>query len=123
MNRTLLLASILLAGCAASRFDSTDQSNQSAVPPAPHSDELPTSLTIVPVVDMQSLDDEARCRVEKPTGSRIAVRRCYTLTAEQEALQGTAARREVEDMRQRQMYQDQARRTIEAAQRQRAVSP
>jgi hypothetical protein len=122
MNRTLIFACVLLAGCASSRFDSTSLSSQSK-DPAAASAALPTSLTSVPVVEMQSLDDEERCRVERPTGSRIAVRRCYTLTAEQEQLQGIAARRELEDMRQRQIYQDQARRSIEAAQRQRAVGP
>jgi hypothetical protein len=60
--------------------------------------------------------------MERPTGSRIAVKRCYTLTAEQEALQATAARRELEDMRQRQMYQEQSRRAMEAAMRQRPPS-
>jgi hypothetical protein len=123
MNRTLIFACIVLAGCASSRFDAPSQPNQSADPAAPPAEALPTSVTIVPVVDMESLDDEERCRMERPTGSRIAVRRCYALTAEQEELQGIAARREVEDMRQRQIYQDQARRTIEAAQRQRALGP
>jgi hypothetical protein len=121
MNRTLVFACILLGGCASSRFDSNSESSQSA-PPEPTA-ASPMSPTIVPVVDMQSLDDEERCRVERPTGSRIAVRRCYTLTPEQEELQGAAARREIEDMRQRQIYQDQARRTIEAAQHQRALGP
>jgi hypothetical protein len=120
MNRTLIFACVLLGGCASSRFDPTSQTAEQAAPPA---DASPTSHTIVPVVDMQSLDDEERCRVERPTGSRIAVRRCYTLTPEQAELQGAAARRELEDMRQRQIYQDQSRRTIEAAQRQRALGP
>jgi hypothetical protein len=121
MNRTLVFAGILLAGCASSSFDSSIQSSHSA--PAESADTLPASLTIVPVVDMGSLDDEERCRVERPTGSRIAVRRCYTLTPEQEELQGAAARREIEDMRQRQMYQEQRRRAMEAAMRQRIPPP
>lgn len=120
MNRALWFACILLSGCASQHVGS----NESAAAPSESTTEEPqVASTLVPIIDMQSLDDEdkQRCRLEKPTGSRIAVRRCDTLTPEQEELQGVLARREVEDMRQRQMYYEQARRTIEAAQRQRAL--
>jgi hypothetical protein len=121
MNRTLLLgACIALAGCASSHIDPT---STSAVDAAKPTDALPAALTSVRTVEMASLDDEERCRIERPTGSRIAVRRCSTLTPEQQELQGTVARRELEDMRQRQMYQEQSRRAMEAAMRQRIPSP
>ncbi len=114
MNRTLVLsACIVLAGCASSR---ADRNGPSAV--VESTDPSPAPITGVRTVEMASLDDEERCRTERPTGSRIAVKRCYTLTPEEEALQTTAARRELEDMRQRQMYQEQSRRAMEAAMRQ-----
>jgi hypothetical protein len=119
MNRTLVLgACIVFAGCASSRTDSHAQSSVVQPPDAAP----PVTSSSARTVDMASLDDEGRCRTERPTGSRIAVRRCDAPTAAQEALQETLARREVEDMRQRQMYQEQSRRAMEAAMRQRVPS-
>ena len=119
MNRTLVLgACILFAGCATSRIDSNDQS--SVVQPT---DARPAPLiSSVRTVEMASLEDKQRCRTVRPTGSQIAVKRCNVLTAEQEALQETVARRELQEMRQQQVYQEQSRRAMEAAMRQGVTS-
>jgi hypothetical protein len=111
----------VFAGCASSHVDPNDSSALTTAQPA---DASPTALATVRTVEMASLAAEERCRVERPTGSRIAVKRCSTLTPEQEELQATVARRELEDMRQRQIYQEQSRRAaMEAAMRQRIPSP
>jgi hypothetical protein len=120
MNRTLAFgACVLLTGCASSHVDSHGEPAANVPEIA---DASPTALADVRTVEMASFADEKRCRKERPTGSQIAVRRCNTLTPEQAAQQETVARRELEDMRQQQMYQEQSRRAAEAAMRQRSPS-
>jgi hypothetical protein len=63
-------------------------------------------------VPLNAPGDRTVCRTEYPTGSRIGVRRCYSTTETETAagkVQTEIMRRDIEEMRNRQMY-DQLRR-------------
>ena len=118
-NTTIAVLSVaFLAGCAAAP-EST---------PAPTAAENgaagdPSQLTAAnaPQVQIEKFDDEASCRREAPTGSRISVRTCEP-TAPKDPLSDYITRDQVELMRQQQMMQEQARQAREAAERARVIS-
>jgi hypothetical protein len=76
-------------------------------------------------VDMAKITDDTKCRAEAQTGSRIAVRRCYS---ESEAAARTPAeeyilRQNIEEMRQREFLRQQAEAVRAAALRQGRMPP
>jgi hypothetical protein len=119
-NTTIAVLSVaLLAGCAAAP--------DSELAPAPSAAEIgaaadPSQLTAAnaPQVQIENFEDEATCRREAPTGSRISVRTCEP-TAPKDPLADYITRDQVELMRQAQIMQEQARQAREAAELARVV--
>jgi hypothetical protein len=118
-NTTIAVLSVVfLAGCAAAPEPA----------PAPTGAEIgaagdPSQLTAAnaPQVQIENFDDEATCRREAPTGSRISVRTCEPTTPK-DPLSDYITRDQVELMRQQQMMQEQARQAREAAERARVAT-
>jgi hypothetical protein len=75
----------------------------------------PAADADVPKVDMQTVKDDTVCRAERPTGSRIAVKRCFSPRTAIDSARDDVMRRDIEEMRMRQVYQNQARDAAAAA--------
>ena len=57
-------------------------------------------------LQLKAPNDGTVCRTEQPTGSRIGVKRCYSTTeTDSSKLQNEIMRRDFEEMRDRQMYE------------------
>jgi len=71
---------------------------------------------------MQTLTDETACRRESPTGSRIAVTRCYSTAATaNDEVNDYVLQHDIEEMRMRQFYEQRARDAAAASMLQRAA--
>jgi len=58
-------------------------------------------------------NDGTVCRTEYPTGSRIGVKRCYSTTeTARDKVEKDIMRRDIEEMRDRQVYQQLQRASI-----------
>jgi hypothetical protein len=75
----------------------------------------PAADADVPKVDMQTVKDDTVCRAERPTGSRIAIKRCFSPRTALDSARDDVMRRDIEEMRMRQVYQNQARDAAAAA--------
>ena len=76
------------------------------------------------VVKVQTLTDSTVCRRERPTGSKIAVKRCYTRSKADTPEQSVAdaiTRQEIDELRQQQLYYEQARLARQIALQQQAL--
>jgi ABC-type glycerol-3-phosphate transport system substrate-binding protein len=106
------LALLVLAGCASA-----------PEPTATAAAADPGEMTAANAsqVQIETFEDEARCRREAPTGSRISVRTCEKPPAETDPLSDYITRDQVEQIRQQQILQEQARQAREAAERGRAM--
>jgi hypothetical protein len=114
----MLLASLLLAACATQPPPpGVAQPSAGGATPEPldHSEDA-VSLVAADVtrIAITPLAEETVCRRERPTGSRIAVERCYVVvsTAEGSAMHDAARqimREEFELLRRQQLAQEQAR--------------
>ena len=64
-------------------------------------------------VPLKASNDRTVCRTEYPTGSRIGVKRCYSTTeTARDKVQNDIMRRDIEEMRDRQMYEQIQRATV-----------
>jgi len=93
-----------------------------ATPPAKPAEARPTApaptvAADVPKIEMKKLTDDTVCRTERPTGSQIGIRRCYSRSAAQTP-NDEIMRRDIEEMRARQNEQ-QAREAAAAMTRRR----
>ena len=93
-----------------------------ATPPAEPAEAPPTAAAPavaadVPKIEMKKLTDDTVCRNERPTGSQIGIRRCYSRSAAQ-TQNDEIMRRDIEEMRARQNDQ-QAREAAAAMTRRR----
>jgi hypothetical protein len=73
----------------------------------------------VPAVDMKTVTDDTVCRKERPTGSQIGVKRCYSRSAST-LKDDEQMRRDIDEMRMRQNDQ-QAREAAAAMTRRRGL--
>ena len=110
MDRTLIAATLVfLAGCAASEVSAPPAAETAAIATAATAASTPT-LANVQQVEMRTLTDDTECRRESPTGSRIAVMHCYSTAATaNDEVNDDVLKRDIEEMRMRQFYQQQAR--------------
>lgn len=75
-------------------------------------------------VKLEQLNDTTVCRRERPTGSKIAVKRCYARggpDTPQHSVANDITRRDFEALRQQQVYYEQVRQAQQAALRQQAL--
>jgi hypothetical protein len=66
-------------------------------------------------VQLKTLNDRTVCRTEHPTGTRIGVKRCYSTTETETAagrVQNEIMRHDIEEMRDRQVYEQLQRASI-----------
>jgi hypothetical protein len=72
-----------------------------------------TEALQVKQVPLKAPGDSTVCRTEYPTGSRIGVRHCYSKTeTARDKVQDDIMRRDIQEMRDRQMYQQLQRASI-----------
>jgi hypothetical protein len=114
--------SLILASCAGSGIDSRAvDSSESVLATEPASQE---SVAHVQEVEISSFVDETVCRRESPTGSRIAVNRCYSRGQAEDAdaqITEYITRQDIEQLRQQQIYQQQVQQARDRAMRQRSL--
>jgi hypothetical protein len=108
----LSAASLVFIGCLVAGAAAADEGAvRDAPPPAPPA--VAAADSKAPEVKIESFIDTTVCRNERPTGSKIAVKRCYTRTkgdgSQQETAADAVARRDLEDLRQQQMQAALAR--------------
>jgi len=117
MNKAILPAVCLMfAGCASSGIDS------SALQPSGAAPEVVASAQ---QMEISSFTDDTVCRREVRTGTRIGTTRCRSRNEADNAaakLDEYLTQRDIELMRQQQMFQEQARQEREQAFRQRAAN-
>lgn len=105
MRMSFLAATLAaLSGCAAGDRLADNAPPDAAVANAARLDAVEVAI--------ESLPDERECTRRAPTGSRIVVERCVERTADREAMQASIqsqSQSELDEMRRRQMYQEQAR--------------
>jgi hypothetical protein len=112
-NCVVLSVSVLLGACASA--GSGLEPAGSAVPLTSQS--LPAggpgeSIEVAQVLDLENYADRVICRREAPLGSRIAHRRCYSLSDQvdaQDAWAGYVDELELRRLRDHQTFQDLAR--------------
>jgi hypothetical protein len=64
-------------------------------------------------LQLKAPNDGTVCRTESPTGSRIGVKRCYSTTeTDSSKVQNEIVRREFEEMRDRQIYEQLQRASV-----------
>jgi hypothetical protein len=115
VSRALLSAACLfLAGCATSSGVNDVQASASAAAATDPGTAVQT-VANVQEVDMRTVTDDTVCRSEKPTGSQIAITRCRSTNTPEDETSRYLLQREFEEMRNRQAYEEQARRTRDAA--------
>jgi hypothetical protein len=113
MKKPLLALSLLLAGCAArDTLDARRAEQLASATPAP------AEAVEAVQVEIPSFANAPVCRKEKPTGSRIPLLVCRAPDAPVDEFEREIRRRDIEDMRRQQEY---ARRTAEAAMRERVT--
>ena len=117
MSRALLSAACLvLAGCATSG-DVNNVPVPAGATGATDPGAAVQTLANVREVDMRTITDDTVCRSERPTGSHIAITRCRSANTPEDETSHYLLQRDLEEMRDRQAYQEQARRAREAAMR------
>ena len=123
-NGLISATCLIVAGCAGSDLRSTAAPQAPVASTSGYSEADPAAarepaLANVREVEVRAFaEDEPVCRVERPTGSRIAINRCQTSNAMEDAVADYILREELEFMRQQQIYQEQARQAQESAMRQ-----
>jgi hypothetical protein len=96
-------------------------------PAAPQSQAAPSTSQAAETpreVEVESLADTTICRRERPTGSKIAVKRCYTRSqadTRQQSVANAIMRQDIEALRQQQVYYEQARLAQQIALQQQAL--
>jgi hypothetical protein len=138
VNKLLVPMTCLgLAGCAASGLEADGVVSAEALraqqagevhgeaSASPAEGSSPLALAGIREIDIQTYhEEETVCRTQAPTGSRIAVERCYVRVRNDSASDALARelhRQDFEEMRQRQMYQEQQQRAREQALRDRMM--
>lgn len=108
-----LFSLVLLAGCVSAPPE------QPAAALAVDSAEITAANATQ--VRIENFEDETECRREAPTGSRISVRTCVKPSTKTDPVTDYVTRDQIEQLRQQQMIQEQARQAREAAERARVL--
>ena len=121
-NTTIAIVSLaFLAGCAAAPGPGGTSTATASGELGATADPSRLTAANATQVQIENFDDEATCRREAPTGSRISVRTCETPSSN-DPLADYITRDQVELMRQQQIMQEQARQAREAAERARMMN-